>query len=265
MTFILSKILWIILRPSHLLLFCAIGGITLQAISPRRLGYWLTSIGVIGLLIAGTLPIGNWLMVPLEARYARPAKLPERVDGIIVLGGAQAVNVSNMRDRLALNENAERLIESMALALQYPTAKLVFSGHSASLIEFGGSEADVNWRFVELMQLERDRIIMEERSRNTFENAIYSQELLAPKHGETWILVTSAYHMPRSMGIFTKIGWDITPWPVDYRSTGEYEIVPQLVISDRLFQLDYAAKEWVGLIAYYIMGRTNALLPPLKD
>lgn len=101
---------------------------------------------------------------------------------------------------------------------------------------------------------------MERRSRNTYENAVFTKALVAPKPGERWLLVTSAYHMPRSVGLFRRAGFLVEPYPVDWR-IGERVFAFENVSADGLFRTDIAVREWLGLLAYRLSGRTGELLP----
>jgi hypothetical protein len=168
--------------------------------------------------------------------------------------------VTAARGVLAVNDAAERLIEGLALALRYPDARLVFSGGSGALFPDGSLERDVDERFMTLMAADGVRVVYEDRSRNTWENARYTRELVEPTGGEVWLLVTSAAHMPRSVGIFRRIGWPVVPWPVDYRTSGGVTLMG-LAAGDRLVQLDEATREWLALAAYHLMDRTDALFP----
>ncbi len=177
-----------------------------------------------------------------------------------MLGGAQDQAITAARGTLALTDAAERMVEGLALAYRYPEARLVFTGGSGRLFPGDASESAVNELFVDLMALDPARVVLEDRSRNTWENARFTRELVEPQAGETWLLVTSARHMPRSMGIFRQIGWPVVPWPVDYR-TGDDGPVLQTEVSSRLTELDDAAREWLGLLFYRLMGRTDGLFP----
>jgi len=253
LSFALSKLGWMLLQPSNLLIGLLAVTVLLRW---RRL-----SLLVLALLVAvATLPVGLWLARPLEERFARPTMLPASVAGIIVLGGAQDPPVAQARGVLATKESAERLIEAAALAQRYPDALLVFSGGDGTLLQ-RGNEGEVNRRFVDLAGLNEGRILYEERSRNTWENALFTRALVQPEPGQTWLLVTSAAHVPRSIGIFRRIGWAVLPFPVDYETRGGLDWPSRLEASERLEELDAAAREWVGLLAYRLMGRTGALLP----
>ncbi len=152
------------------------------------------------------------------------------------------------------------MIEGVALAYRHPEARLVFSGGSGGLFPGDARESAVNELFIDLMILDPARVLLEDRSRNTWENARFTFELIEPDPADTWLLVTSAFHMPRSIGIFRRIGWPVVPWPVDYR-TGNDGLALQLSVSERLTELDDAAREWLGLLFYRLTGRTDALFP----
>lgn len=108
----------------------------------------------------------------------------------------------------------------------------------------------------------RDRLILEERSRNTRENARFSAELANPKPGERWLLVTSAWHMPRAVGCFRRAGFPVTAYPVDYRTAGPRDATRfNTFASDGLLEFDLAVKEWIGLVAYKLAGYTDAWMP----
>ena len=253
MDFVLSKLVWLVLQPSNLLLLVLV---VLALLGWRRL-----LLGTLGLvLVATALPVGHWLAQPLEERIPRPAALPDEIAGIVVLGGAQVSNVAARRGVLATNQAAERLIEGAAIALRHPEARLVFSGGSGRVLPRGALERDVDERFVAMLQLDERRVVYEDSSRNTWENALFSKELVEPEPGETWVLVTSATHMPRSLGIFRRLDWPVVAWPVDYRTTGD-DLELQVGVGQRLDEIDHAMREWAGLVAYRLMGRTDALFP----
>ncbi|HYD32561.1 MAG TPA: YdcF family protein [Azospirillaceae bacterium] len=198
-------------------------------------------------------------MKPLESRFS-PPQLPERVDGIIVLGGAVAPTVSKGRGQPAVNQAAERLIEFAGLARHYPAARLVFTGGSGQLTHQDTPEVPVARTALERMGLDPARVLFEGESRNTWENALYSLDLVKPSEGEVWVLVTSAYHMPRSVGIFRRVGWRVVPYPVDYRT----QLDPDFPRFDLIWGMDLASdaiREWIGLAAYRLMGRTDSLFP----
>ena len=156
----------------------------------------------------------------------------------------------------------DRIIAPAALAHRYPNARIVFTGGSANLISNDAREADFAGAVFESLGIGRSRLTMERRSRNTAENAEFSKSLIAPKPGERWLLVTSAYHMPRSVGIFRKAGFAIEPYPVDWRVGGRSDLLKFSAYSnDGLGRVDIAVREWIGLAAYWMTGKTSSFFP----
>jgi uncharacterized SAM-binding protein YcdF (DUF218 family) len=162
------------------------------------------------------------------------------------------------RGRIALNDNGERLIEAAALILQYPDARIVFTGGNG---EPGMTEADVTRRTFAALGLDVDRIAFESAAANTWDNAVLTHALARPAPGETWLLVTSAWHMPRAVGCFRKAGWRILPFPVDYRTPSEGGAIFTPGLDGNLRDLSLALHEYIGLVAYRLMGRTDELFP----
>jgi uncharacterized SAM-binding protein YcdF (DUF218 family) len=255
-----SKFLWILAQPSNLLVAILAGGLLALLLGRRRLALWLLCPATTALMLIGLLPVGEWLMLPLENRFPALVQPPDQVDGVIVLGGAVDLQVAEGRRVIAFGENAERNIAMIELAQHYPDAKLVFTGGRAGILGGELTEADVMRQFTRRHGLE-GRVIFEDRSRNTHENALFSKSLAAPEPGESWLLVTSASHMPRSVGVFRQVGWPVIAYPVDYRTSGEIGILAAPDAARRWRELDQAIKSWTGLLAYWLSGRTDALFP----
>jgi uncharacterized SAM-binding protein YcdF (DUF218 family) len=261
MAFFVSKYFWLLAQPINSIVFLMLAGLVLRAAGRARLGLFVLDLGMIYLLLAALVPLGQLLLIPLEGRFEKPASLPDKVDGIIVLGGAVSTDIFTARGEVALGDPAERVTAMTALARRYPEARLVYTGGSADFLRAPrGSETDVIRLFLREQGVDDTHLVLEGRSRTTWENAVYSQELVKPEPGERWLLVTSASHMPRAVGIFRKRGWPVIPYPVDYRTEGRIDF-ENLTLIDRLNELDLALKEWIGLVAYYAMGRTTSLFP----
>jgi uncharacterized SAM-binding protein YcdF (DUF218 family) len=213
------------------------------------------------LLVLGLSPLGNVLVMPLEERFPR-GKLPDDVAGILVLGGFEDARVSAGRGGLAVNEAAERLTEALLLARRLPNARLIFTGGVVTFLPPDYGTAEPIARFLNDAGVAKERIVFESRSRTTYENAVLSRELLNPRPGLRYLLVTSAFHMPRAVATFRAQGFDIVPWTVDYRTRDAadhfrfFEGIP-----GGLDRVDLAFKEWVGLVAYYLSGRSAAVWP----
>lgn len=260
MFFVLSKIAGFLLAPSNALLVLALIGATglLTRWRGAALGLILASLAGFGLI--GLSPLGNLLMAPLENRFP-PPELAQAPDGVIVLGGSVSVGVSADRDMALVNESAERLFELMRLADLYPQARIVFTGGYGALGRGPSTEAEVTRRLLGETGFDTARITFEDRSRNTAENAAFTRDLVSPRDGETWLLVTSAYHMPRAMGVFRRAGFDVTAWPTDYRTRRAVGLDGFGTVADGLKRTDTALREWVGLVAYRWTGRTDILFP----
>lgn len=262
MFFFASKILWLLAAPSNfLLLLIGIGavlGMTRLAQSGRR----LVMAAALLLAVCGLSPLGALLLAPLEAQFPQNANLPASIAGIIVLGGGVDETTTKARNQVTLAEAATSMTEAVALARRFPRARLVFTGGSAAMLGSTITESETAKRFWSELGVAPERMTFEDRARNTAENAEFTKALLQPKPGETWLLVTSAFHMPRSIGIFRKIGFDVTPWPVDFRTLPFPGMLrPHGEASLNLRLVDVAVREWIGLGAYWLTGRSNALLP----
>ncbi|MEI8394072.1 MAG: YdcF family protein [Rhodospirillaceae bacterium] len=263
MSFFFSKVLWTALSPTNLIVVLAAIGIVLQLIGGVRLrhsGLWLSAFATAALVGVMMLPVGAWLILPLEARFPQPA-WPEKVDGVIVLGGSVNPSASVRWGRPTLNHAADRMTEFAWLARRYPGAKLVFTGGSGSLSRPDLTEAPVARAVFERIGAPVERILFEDKSRNTLENAVFTRDLVKPRPGEIWVLITSAYHMPRAVGIFRHLGWPVLPDPVSYHLSEDSESAIGPNLAGNLFMADEAIHEWAGLIAYRLMDRTDALFP----
>lgn len=257
----LSKLLGFFLLPSNLLILLALIGILLMGTRFRRLGQILTICAVLLLAIIGIAPIGNGLMMPLEERFPKWDPRSGSPHGIIVLGGAVSPDVSAVRGEVALNEAAERMTVVAKLARDYPDARIVFTGGSGRLLG-GASEADFVSALFESFGIARDRIVLEGNARNTIENASLTKALVKPKAHERWLLVTSAHHMPRSVGIFRKAGFPVEAYPVDFRTRGPDDLTVTFgSIASGLARTDTAMHEWAGLLVYWLSGDSSELFP----
>jgi uncharacterized SAM-binding protein YcdF (DUF218 family) len=260
--FVLSKTLGVMLLPTNFLIGVGLVGVILLATRFARLGRALAVASVVLLAICGFSPLGNWLLYPLEQRFPPWNAASGAPDGIIVLGGSIHADVSAERGTPVVGSAADRIIAAAALAQRYPNARVVFTGGSANLLANDAREADYAGAIFENLGIAKSRLIMERRSRNTQENAEFSKALVAPKAGEHWLLVTSAFHMPRSIGLFRKAGFAVEPYPVDWRVGGRADLFTFANFAiDGLLQTDIAVREWIGLLAYRLTGKIDDLLP----
>lgn len=261
MFFTASKLAWFVAAPTNALLILLAAGAVLHRMGLRRSSRWAGSCATAALLVIGFGPAGNLLLRPLEDRFPAPAEL-EAPTGIIVLGGSTDEIVTAARDQVTVANAADRITEAVALSRRFPAARLVFTGGSAALVLKTRTEAEDTRRLWIALGVAPDRITTEDRSRTTFENALFTEQLVDRKPGDRWLLVTSAYHMPRAVGAFRAVGFPITPYPVDYFTTGDnLDLLPRRSAADGLGRFDLAVKEWVGLAAYRLTGRIKALFP----
>lgn len=264
MFFVLSKVAWFFLAPSNLMLVALVAGLALGAWArARRVGLGLAWAAAAAMIVFGFSPIATWLLNPLETRFPAYSGSDAPVAGIVVLGGAIQQDATLALGQPVVNEAGDRLLAAAALARLYPEAPLVLSGGSARIVGSDDyTEAQGMAEVLVALGVPRERLVLEDRSKNTWQNALYSREIAEPQPGETWLLVTSAWHMPRSMGVFRQAGFAATPYPVDYRTVGGDELVrPFRTMSDGLRRLDVAVREYVGLAAYRLTGRSDALFP----
>jgi len=267
MLYIISKLVGFLAQPSTLIwLLLAIGLVRARSLRPlvRRNGLRMAWIATFLLAAAGLSPIASWVMWPLEARFPIP-QIPDGsrdYAGIIVLGGAEDGSNSTGRGQLHVNEAGERITTASTLAMRLPQARLVFTGGVGAILSSPPGGAIAVRDYWLSIGIPASRILIEDKSRNTYENATLTHALLAPKPGERFLLVTSAAHMPRAMGIFRRIGFDVVAYPTDFRVNLQEE--PFQTFNDfpaGLKRLDEASKEWIGLVAYRLLGRTDSLFP----
>ena len=263
MFFYLAKIGYFFIQPSNLLIaLVAIGLVLGLGKKWRTTGIRFAWAGMIGLVVCGFSPAANWLILPLEERFPRPEEL-DNFDGIIVLGGAVDTIVTGARGDTALTTSGERITITARLAERLPSAKVIHTGGHGVIVSAQATEAEGAARLFEDFGIGADRVILEDASRNTWENAVFTREVVDPKPAQNWLLVTSAYHMPRSMGVFEKAGWTgLTAYPVDYRTRGERDIALGFGgASKGLRRFDIAFREWIGLAVYWATGRSVAFFP----
>ena len=260
--FIISKIAGFFLQPLNfsILLVAAsgIGGL----FGLRTVAVGASLAGCLLLVLSAWTSLGALMLEPLEDRFARPAATPENVAGIIVLGGGFEGAINLARGGYELNSGGDRFVEAAVLARRYPQAKIVVTGGTGALLLEGEGDAETAPRLLSPLGGARDRLILENRSRNTDENARFTKEMVQPKPGETWLLVTSAFHMPRSVALFRKADFPVVPWSTDYRTSGRDGFgFFRDNANDALQNTTIAIREWIGLLAYRLSGRTDTLLP----
>ncbi len=259
MFFVAAKIFWALFQPSNLAAILAASGLITLMIW-RRLGLTLLAAAGMLLVIFGILPTGQWLIAPLEARFARPSdEAIKTAAGLIVLGGTEQPGMTRSRGEPSLGFEAARLAGAAAFAHRLADKPVLYSG---GYREPGGTtQADVARDFLLGVGIAGTRLLLEDQSQDTAENAIYTQKMLGKRAAGPWLLVTSAFHMPRAMGAFQRAGMTVIAYPVAYRSSGNGVNVWNFDVAENLRICDLAMHEWIGLVAYYVTGRSDELFP----
>ncbi|MCG6115809.1 MAG: YdcF family protein [Mesorhizobium sp.] len=262
MFFTLSKLFWFVANPINLIGLLSLLTVVLLVLRWRRTALAAAATATLIFVLSAWTSLGALLLVPLEERFQRPDPMPDNVAGIILLGGGFEGRINLARGGYETGVAGDRAIETAILARRFPDARVLISGGTGTLILEGEGDADSAPRLLEALGVDPARMILENRSRNTHENAVFSRELAVPRPGETWLLVTSAFHMPRSMGLFRKAGFEVVAWPSDYRTAGnETPGLMQASEFDSLRNMNTALREWLGLVAYRLTGRLDEFLP----
>jgi uncharacterized SAM-binding protein YcdF (DUF218 family) len=256
----ITKIIYALTSPGTGFALLAALGTLLLWTRLWHVGRLFLTLGVVGLTLIIVLPVDQWSLAPLENQF-ESAVLPEKVDGIIVLGGAQETGIWLDRGQPALNSAADRMTEFAILARRYPSARLVFTGGTPPSKSLAPPEADVARVLLTQLGIAPERVSYEDQSTTTWENAVFSRALIRPKPDETWLLVTSASHIPRAVGAFRAVGWDVTPAPVGYKSYHDATLRNPRSFGEKLALLDIATHEWIGLVAYWAQGHSTTLFP----
>jgi uncharacterized SAM-binding protein YcdF (DUF218 family) len=262
MFFYVSKIFWFIAQPLNLTICLMALSLAFAAARRRKAMAAALFLGFLVLTLATWTSLGQLLLTPLEERFQRPDPEPTDVAGIVVLGGGFEGAINLARGGHELNTGGDRYVEAAILARRYPQAKVVVTGGTGTLVLEGEGDGATAPRLLEALGVDPQRLILENESRDTYENAVFTRRLVTPAPGETWLLVTSAFHMPRAMALFAKAGFAVTAWPADYRTTGR-EGVSLFADNpvDSLQATTVALREWIGLIAYWLAGRIDSPFP----
>ncbi len=255
-----------------LVLLLAVSGLLLGVVARRsgaRLGTKLLQILAVLLLLIAFVPFDDWLLAGLEARFPRPADAElvaqaDQLAGVIVLGGAISVSASEVWQSPQSNGASERLFEAVRLAALIGDKPLLYSSGGQTRVDQRFSEAAWAQRLLTGLGFPQDRLLLEEKSLSTRDNALFSLALLSPENrARPWLLVTSAKHLPRAVGAFRKLGWNIIAYPVDFESRGSWMPFRQ-DLGLRLYRFDRALKEWIGLLYYRVLGWSDELYPAPK-
>jgi len=255
MFFLFSKVMWFVVSPDSLIVIIfSVGIIMIWRNHYLWARYIFTVLFVIVITIAA-IPVGDFLLIPLETKFPSNPEI-NKLDGMLVLGGAEKAKESMFWDQVVVGEAVERNLTFMKYARKYPDAKLIFSGGSSSISGSNYTDASVARRMFKEQDIDISKIIFEETSRNTYESIVNSKKLVQPNENENWIVITTAWHMPRTMNIFCKVGWTVTPYPVDYLSIPGETLYFNWGFASNLKTLKLAIKEWLGIFSYSLLNKS---------
>jgi uncharacterized SAM-binding protein YcdF (DUF218 family) len=260
--FYVSKLLGSVIEPANFLALLSFLAVLL-GVSPdqacKRIARKTLVFVALCLCLMAVLPVGKWALAPLENRYANIV-LPEELTGIILLTGDENATVSEARRLPVAGYATQRYVHVARLARRYPDAKIIVVGDTRPSYPSGTVTTKmIAQSAMKAMGIPESQVLYEEESRNTYENAMLASQILKPKTGEKWALVTSGFHMPRAVLCFMKTGMDVIPSISDYYTDGKIEFALYTHLSQNLHYLTVAAHEYYGLLAYRLMKRIDRL------
>jgi uncharacterized SAM-binding protein YcdF (DUF218 family) len=250
-----AKLLSLITQPLAWVALLLLGAVLLW--QRQKLARRLVIAALCMLVLIGWQPLPDMLLRHLESQYTEipPGADMGRFAGVVVLGGAlEPAFQTSRHSQPVLNDGAERMTAVLPLLMRNPQLTVVFTGGEGQLIESGSTEAKRAQIFFDSQGIAAGKVLYESASRNTYENAVLTAQLPSMDIAKPWLLLTSAWHMPRSMATFAKAGWHVTAYPVDFRtgdSTPWYEY--SLMRGTERWQL--ALHELLGLWMYRLAGR----------
>lgn len=259
--FVASKLLWGLLSPVNLLVWILLLATLLLWLNYVKAARRLLTLLTLLAFTVMAYPVSDWLLYPLETRFEKPASLPDNIDGIIVLGGAENLKLSLGWQAAQMGEGGERILAAAKLSRDYPDLPIIYTGGS-NLVQMPAldEEGQVSQTLLSQAGIEASQVLMESRARNTYENFVMIKPMLPDPAGR-YLLVTSAFHMPRSVGVARKQGIDAIPYPVDHRSNRPEQRYWDFDLFSHLSVLEVAWHEWIGLSAYFATGKSAAWFP----
>jgi uncharacterized SAM-binding protein YcdF (DUF218 family) len=256
-----NDFLWSLSQPSNIVFGLLLLGFVLLLFRVNAFGRRIVGLALFLAVLPALLPMKELIGRRLESAYTSPNPLPEQVDGILVLGGTVDWQVSQSREQMSLNQGGERMMVVSSLAEHYPNARLVFTGLYREVVPNEFATSTISNGFLSGGEFQNRSMIFIGKARSTYEEALLSIQTLQPRVGERWILVTSAYHMPRAMATFQAQGWLMIPYPVDFRTTGKLALRPSMNVLGKLIELDDFSREWGALFIYKRLGRIEKMFP----
>jgi len=254
--YFISKFIWLIFSPLNFLAILLIISFFFKVIKIKIFSRIFFIISLFFFILVGVFPTGNLLLFKLEQQYQTPSMIPDKIDGILILGGSTNVGLTILHEQVSFNDAGERLTESANTIRKHNPKKIIFSGGTKKQT-FDSSHSYVAKRFFSEIGVDTNKIIFEFKSRNTYENILFSKKIAKPKKDENWLLITSSFHMNRAINVAEKLNWQFIPYPVDFRTGKSFtSFKPSFRLLDNFNYFDLASHEILGLISYYILGRS---------
>jgi len=255
--FYVAKLAWVLVALDSLLLLWLALGVLSLLLAWQRLARWLLVSFLLVCLTIGLFPVGEWALYTLEKQYPPLELASLQVDGVVVLSGGERNSETAAWGSVPLGSAGERPVALLQMARQLPSnIPIVFTGGTGKMSYEGVSGAEVIQQLVSDHGIDKNRVTYEGKSRNTLENAILSKQLINPQPSQQWLLVTSAFHMPRAMAVFCKASWPMQAYPVGFSTRKDNLLRLDWDFAKHLKNLNMAYKEWLGTIAYKVIGKS---------
>ena len=257
--YFISKLIWHLLSPLNLLIILIIFGTFFKFLNKKKLSKFFFLFSFFFFIIVGVFPLGSFLLFKLEQNYQTLSIIPNDIYGILILGGPSSSNLTRQHNQVSFNEAGERLTETIKIIRNFNPKKIIFTGGSYEQT-FENSHAFVAKKFFSEIGIDISKFIFEYQSRNTYENILFSKKIASPNTDEKWLIITSSFHMKRTMNIAEKLEWNLIPYPVDFRTGKYFSFKPSFVnFLENFSTFNLASHEFFGLFSYYLLGRTSKI------
>ena len=257
--YFISKFIWYLLSPLNFFLFLIIFSFVFKLLNKKKLSKIFFLFSFFFFIIIGVFPLGSFLLFKLEQNYQTSSIIPNDIDGILILGGPSSSSLTRQHNQVSFNEAGERLTETIKIIRNFNPEKIIFTGGSYDQT-FENSHAYVAKKFFSELGIDVDKFFFEYQSRNTYENILFSKKIANPTKDEKWLIITSSFHMKRTMNVAEKLEWHLIPYPVDFRTGKYFSFKPSFVnLLENFNAYNLAAHEFIGLFSYYILGRTSKI------
>ena len=232
LSFMLKKMLAVAVMPLSLGVIAIVIALLLIKFNRINGGKKLLKLSIFWLVLISWAPFSNLMLKPLESAYPKLEKIPNNIEYILLLGG----------------DRDKRAWEALRLYYKIPNVKIITSGYS---LHDKISDANKTAQLLIDSGIPKKDILMQEKAKTTFEEALWMKKRVGEK---PFILITSAYHMPRAYRLFKKAGLNPIPAPADFNHPEEYGVLSMLQ-SVHLKNTEHAWHEYIGLLVYKIQGK----------